>query len=114
MREASRELSEGRGERGLSLQREAQRLIEQASPGRPSDGERDDGSDQRARQRARKPEGHKSGEDGDDIAQGGDVPGPDDKARAEDFRRRVLDGLGKEKSERLSPAVRRYAEGLLR
>jgi hypothetical protein len=35
-------------------------------------------------------------------------------ARAEDFRRRVLEGLGKEKSERLSPAVRRYAEGLLR
>ena len=30
------------------------------------------------------------------------------------FRRRILEGLAKEKSGRLSDAVRRYAEGLLK
>lgn len=115
MREAARELAEGKGEQGLSLQREAQRLLEQASPGRASDGEHEEEGERKAHDRSqRRSEGRKAGEDGDDVAQGGDVPGPDDKAKAEDFRRRVLEGLGKEKSERLSPAVRRYAEGLLR
>jgi len=33
--------------------------------------------------------------------------------RADDFRRRVLEGLSKAQSGRLSDAVRRYAEGLL-
>ena len=54
------------------------------------------------------------GEHGRAVATGGDVPAPDEKARAEEFRKRVLEGLGREKSERLSPAVQRYAEGLLR
>ena len=44
---------------------------------------------------------------------GGEVP-PEGKAeKAEDFRKRVLEGLGKDKGGRLSPAVKRYAEGLL-
>ena len=38
----------------------------------------------------------------------------DDKVRAEEFRRRVLKGLSKDQGGRLSPAIRRYAEGLLR
>ncbi|HEY4159555.1 MAG TPA: hypothetical protein VGM29_15705, partial [Polyangiaceae bacterium] len=43
-----------------------------------------------------------------------DVPRPDGASRASDLRRRILEGLAKEKSGRLSDAVRRYAEGLLR
>jgi hypothetical protein len=108
MREASRELGRGHGEQGLTLQREAQRLLEQAQPGR-SDGAEGDASREPSKQ-----QGQRHGDQASSIATGGDVPGPDDKARAEEFRRRVLEGLGKEKSERLSPAVRRYAEGLLR
>jgi hypothetical protein len=45
---------------------------------------------------------------------GGDVPRAEDSKRAEDFRRRVLEGLGKSKDGRLAPAVKRYAEGLLK
>jgi hypothetical protein len=41
------------------------------------------------------------------------VPGADDQRRALEFRRRVLEGLGKERGGRLEPAIRRYAEGLL-
>jgi hypothetical protein len=111
MREAARELGEGHGDRGVARQREAQRLLEQARPersGEPGDNGEEDGE----RGSARRPEGDVHG--GRAIATGGDVPAPDDKARAEEFRKRVLDGLGREKSERLSPAVQRYAEGLLR
>ena len=42
-----------------------------------------------------------------------DVPRPDDRKAAEEFRRRVLEGLSRDKGQRLSPAVQRYAEGLL-
>jgi len=62
----------------------------------------------------RRSRGGERGQTGESVAIGGDVPAPDDRARAEEFRRRVLEGLAAEKSERLSPAVRRYAEGLLR
>jgi hypothetical protein len=114
MREATRELAAGHGDHGLELQREAQRLLEQARPGRAGDSDREEEDNEGKDRSSRKPESEQSGNGGESIATGGDVPGPDDKARAEDFRRRVLEGLGKEKSERLSPAVKRYAEGLLR
>ena len=54
------------------------------------------------------------GTDGKEIRTGGDVPGESNAKSAEEFRRRVLEGLSKSKDGRLAPAVRRYAEGLLR
>jgi hypothetical protein len=111
MKEAAKALSEGHGEQGSELQRRAQRLLDQSRPDRsdepPSsgggEGDRSNDEDEDSR-----------GEHGERIATGGKVPPPDDKAKAAEFRKRVLDGLGKDRSERLSPAVRRYAESLLR
>jgi hypothetical protein len=116
MQEAAKELAAGHGERALALQREAQRLLDQSRLDRAAESESDD-EDERSRQARRDKEPRTpepAGQNGDGISTGGEVPGPDDKARAEEFRRRVLEGLGRERSERLSPAVRRYAEGLLR
>jgi len=45
---------------------------------------------------------------------GGEVPDPDAENKAADFRDRVLRGLGREREGRLAPAVKRYAEELLR
>jgi hypothetical protein len=101
MREASEELGTGRGERGLERQREAQRLLEQSDPG----STRGDGDDRR------EASGRESG--GKGLSGKADVPRADDRRRAEDFRKRVLEGLGKERGGRLSPAIERYAEGLL-
>jgi hypothetical protein len=110
MDEASRELAAGHGERGLELQREAQRLLEKSRVGRSREQEEQAPHDPKSQ----------TDEDGtrrdgrDSIALGGDVPPPDERARAEEFRRRVLMGLARERSERLSPAVKRYTEGLLK
>lgn len=102
MRDAARELSAGRGEAGLDLQREAQRLLERSSSGRTTDD-----SEPRAPS--------SPGQDGTEgqMAQSGDVPAAEQAERAAEFRKRVLDGLSKERRGRLSPAVERYAEGLL-
>jgi hypothetical protein len=100
MREAARELSQGSAETGLSLQRDAQRLLEQARTGKTSDpGER----------------GAQRGENqgGRDLGLGGEVPDPGED-RAKKFRERVLEGLGKEREGRLAPAIKRYAEELLK
>jgi hypothetical protein len=104
MRSAAGDLSEGRGEPGLSAQREAQRLLEEGSAGRTTDESSGPPDQRRA-----------SGEGANGRTVGGreSVPGADDKLRARDFRRRVLEGLGKERGTRLEPAIRRYAEGLL-
>jgi hypothetical protein len=103
MREAARALEQGRGERGVDLQREAQRLLEQSDRGK-LDQEDDRRSDERH-----------GGDDvrGKHMRTDADVPRPDDRKAAEAFRKRVLEGLGQGKGERLSPAVHRYAEGLL-
>jgi hypothetical protein len=103
MRQASRELGDGRGEQALELQREAQRLLERSNPGKTSDSDDNEG-----KQNGRGDDGGK-----DDPATRGSVPAADKARRAEDFRRRVLQGLAKERRGRLSPAVERYAEGLL-
>jgi hypothetical protein len=104
MREAAGQLREGRGGRGLRLGQAAQELLERLNMGRTTDtGEGEPGHpqhDQGAR-RAQAPTG------------GGYVPGRASDA-AQGFRRRVLEGLGEAESGRLGPAVRRYAEGLLR
>jgi len=105
MKSAAGELGEGHGEPALGHQREAQRMLEQGSTGRTTDGESGhaDGS-------------ASSGDDDGGKALGtrAKVPGADDGRRAQDFRRRVLEGLGKERGARLEPAIRRYAEGLLK
>jgi hypothetical protein len=112
MREAAKELAAGHGEKGAELQREAQRLLEQSRQGRATDAEKEPAEDDEPAEQPRPSDRH--GDASDAVAVGGPVPGPDDRARAEAFRRRVVEGLGRDKSERLSPAVRRYAEGLLR
>lgn len=104
MQQAARELSEGRGDEGLELQREAQRLLERSNSGRTSDG--DD-----------KGRGRQDGQDSDgqrhELSSSGTVPAADKARRAEQFRKRVLDGLSRERRGRLGPAVERYAEDLL-
>lgn len=101
MRQAARHLEDGEGERALERQMEAQRLLEQSETGEMQEP----GSD-----------GQQQGEDdgGRKMRTGGDVPDPTEENGAEDFRRRVLEGLGEQAGGRLSPAVKRYAEGLLR
>ncbi|HET9960006.1 MAG TPA: DUF4175 family protein [Polyangiaceae bacterium] len=103
MQRAANELAQGRGEQALQLAREAQRLIEQSNPENGSDPQ--DSGDQRAESEQR------AGKKG--MATKAAVPGKDKGARAEEFRRRVLEGLSKARRERLSKAVERYAEGLL-
>jgi hypothetical protein len=107
MRDAARALSEGKGDRALGLMRDAQRLLERAGTGRTTDT--DDTSND-----AREPQQRGDGEGGKGLRTGGDVPGEDDGKRAEAFRKRVIDGLGKGSGGRLAPAVKRYADGLLR
>ncbi len=101
MRSAADELRNGRGERGLEGQRQAQRLLEQGSSERTTD----DGN------QSREPHDGRRGDRG--MQTQAPVPGADDQRRALEFRRRVLEGLGKERGGRLEPAIRRYAEGLL-
>jgi hypothetical protein len=103
MRQAARELSSGHGDPGLEFQREAQRLLERANPGRTSDPDDD---------RQAKNQGGEDGGNGD-VSTRARVPAANKGRRAEDFRRRVLEGLSKERRGRLGPAVERYAEGLL-
>jgi hypothetical protein len=102
MREAGSELGAAKGERGLERQREAQRLLEQSDSGSTT-------SDDEGRSGSEGQDGSKSRR----LGTRAEVPGADDRRRAEDFRRRVLEGLGRERGGRLSPAIRRYAEGLL-
>jgi hypothetical protein len=98
MRDAEQALREGDGERGLERQREAQRLLEMAQE--PQDNGQEDGRSQ----------------DGDDreMAKDAEVPGKDKHKGPEEFRRRVMEGLGKSSDPRLREAVRRFAEGLLK
>lgn len=108
MKDAARELGDGQGQQGLEHQREAQRLLEQSSTGKTTDR----GSKQPREQSSDETRNRSS--EGRNIATGGDVPEAGDAGDTEDFRRRVLEGLAEERSERLAPAIRRYAEGLLR
>jgi Domain of unknown function (DUF4175) len=108
MRDAAKELGSGHGEQGLSLQRDAQRLLEQTNSGQSGTGE-SDGKDQSTQPSPK----DSSSSKGKQMRTDADVPRSDGTGHADDFRRRVLDGLSKQKSGRLSDAVRRYAEGLL-
>jgi hypothetical protein len=78
-------------------------LLERSSSGRTTDESEPEASPQQGR----------DGTDGREMARSGEVPAAEQAERAADFRKRVLDGLSKERRGRLSPAVERYAEGLL-
>ncbi len=101
MRQAAGQLSRGEGKSGAALQRQAQRLLEQADGSR---AEEQQGDDPEQGQR----------DDGNGNMFGGEVPAAEEQNKAEAFRKRVLRNLGDSPSGRLSPAVKRYAEGLLR
>jgi hypothetical protein len=102
-RQAAEALREGDAEKGLDRQHEAQRRLEAANEQLREDDEA----------------GESSSEQGDDrsdhsrASRGrGSVPGPG--KGPDEFRRRVVGGLGQPTSGALRDAVRRYAEGLLR
>ena len=102
MHQAARELANRRGEAGLELQQEAQRLLERATPP-PTEQEDEDRNPQ-----SESEDGEKS-----TNSRHGQVPTAEKARRATDFRRRVLEGLSKDRRGRLAPAITRYAEGLL-
>lgn len=106
MQQAARELGRGEGEAGLARQREAQRLLEGADQGKPEDP--DEGQEQQEGAQ----DGKNEGSGGAPF--GGDVPAAERQNKAEEFRRRVIRSLGEGPVGRLAPAVKRYAEGLLR
>lgn len=106
MRDAARELANGRGEKGLQLQREAQRLLDQ---------EDDDNRQEQPQQGDERDETKREDSTESPAASGkAEVPGRDKNQRAEEFRKRVLQGLSRDQGGRLGPAVKRYAEGLLK
>jgi hypothetical protein len=108
MRDAAKELGAGHGEQGLALQRDAQRLLEQTNSGQSGSGE----GEGKEPPPAPSPKDSSSSK-GKQMSMDADVPRAE-SGHADDFRRRVLEGLSKQKSGRLSDAVRRYAEGLLK
>ncbi|MEO5727207.1 MAG: DUF4175 domain-containing protein, partial [Byssovorax sp.] len=100
MHDAEKALQEGDGDRGSRHQQEAQRLLEMArdQEKEPDESESDgtrDGDSKRQAKRAEIPDKNKH-------------KGP------EDFRRRVIEGLGGSADPLLREAVKRYAEGLLK
>jgi hypothetical protein len=101
MRDAGQALGQGEGERGLGLGSSAQTLLENLGTGRTTDAEESEESEGPPPQLSR------------GSAASGYVPEAKDD-NAEGFRRRVLQGLGQTGTGRLGPAVKRYAEGLLR
>lgn len=114
MRAAAKAMREGDAEGAARHQAEAQRELEKAERG-DDDGDSDEEGEAEHDSHGKNP--HESPDDGgrsDDMAKRAKVPGTDDHKGPEEFRRRVMDGLGKPADARLREAVKRYAEGLLR
>ena len=97
MEDAARQLDGAKGERAQERQRQAQRLLEMAQPEREQASADDDQHG-----------------DGNELARDADVPGENRDERADAFRKRVTEGLGKDAPPHLRDAIKRYAEGLLR
>ena len=99
LHDAARALRQGNADRALELQREGQRQLEQAREALGNQGDQEH-----------------SGDSGDQEMSNGhaDIPKADQHKGPEEFRKRVLKGLGQPASGRHKDAVRRYAEGLLR
>ena len=96
-REAANSLQRGDANKGLAHQREAQQKLEMA---RDALGDSDD-------------------DRGDSDAKGfshdhADIPKANQHKGPEQFRKRVIQGLGQPSSGHIKDAVKRYAEGLLR
>jgi hypothetical protein len=99
-RRAAQALKQGEADRGLQWQREAQRDLEAAR--NQLEGEEGD---------AQGPEdGNKAGPADRPVG----IPKPTEHKGPEEFRRRVVRGLGQPSGGALKDAVKRYAEGLLR
>ena len=103
-REAAEALKQGEADKGLERQREAQRHLEAASEQLRGDEEDASGGSSTG------PEGARDTGSQSVV----NVPKPGDHKGPEDFRRRVVQGLGQPAGGSLKDAVRRYAEGLLR
>lgn len=100
-REAASALRAGDADRSLAHQREAQRQLELAKEAL--------GGDDAAQ------ESPAEGGDEGTLGRGhADIPGADAHKGPEEFRRRVLKGLGQGSGGKHKDAVKRYAEGLLR
>jgi hypothetical protein len=97
-REAAQALKQGDAEKGLQRQREAQQKLEMAKDAL-GDGEPERGSEDGERSLSQ------------DHAE---IPKADAHKGPEEFRKRVIKGLGQPSGGRLKDAVKRYAEGLLR
>ena len=102
-RRATEALRQGEGEQALERQREAQRALEAAND-QIRGGDDDSAGTSRGNDDA----------DGRPGASKGSVPSADAHKGPEEFRRRVVRGLGQPSGGALRDAVRRYAEGLLR
>lgn len=96
--EAAQALRDGDADRGLKKQREAQQKLEQA---------RDALGDEEGRD-SQPGDGERPSRDHTDIPKADAHKGP------EEFRKRVIKGLGQPSGGRYKDAVKRYAEGLLR
>src|SRR5262249_55408676 len=98
MRDAQRSLGQGEGENGLRRQSDAQRLLEMAR------GDRDetDRDESHGEPEGKQPKGK------------AEIPGKDKHKGPDEFRKRVIQGLGGSSDPLLREAVKRYAEGLLK
>jgi hypothetical protein len=100
MHDAEKALQEGDGDRGSRHQKEAQRLLEMAR-------------DQQSEPDESESEGTRDG-DSKRLAKRTEIPDKNKHKGPEDFRRRVVEGLGGSADPLLREAVKRYAEGLLK
>ncbi len=100
-REAAEALEHGDADRAQDRQRDAQRSLDMAKQAVEGDPSEDD-------------QGQGEGDRDPSPSDHADIPGADQHKGPDDFRRRVMHGLGESSSGRLKDAVRRYAEGLLR
>ena len=101
-REAARALQRGEGDKGLEKQQDAQRKLEMAKQAL-GQGEGDDDESK--------------GDDGNGNAPSldhADIPKADAHKGPEEFRKRVIQGLGQPSTGKERDAIKRYAEGLLR
>jgi hypothetical protein len=98
MHDAEKALQEGDGDRGSRHQQEAQRLLEMARDQQSEEGEGEGHRESASKQPAKRTE----------------IPDKNKHRSPEDFRRRVIEGLGGSSDPLLREAVKRYAEGLLK
>lgn len=96
MEGAAKQLEEGKGNKASQAQREAQRLLEMSQPESEREGKKGNPGD------------------GDDFARDAEVPEHVRDERADAFRKRVAEGLGKNAPPHLREALKKYTEGLLR